>query len=82
MSSLSDDEIKGMYAAVKSVINEMIFQGGRDTERDLFGCPGGYKTVLGKNTVDKPCPACGTVIKKEAYMGGSIYYCEGCQTKD
>jgi len=79
MSTLSDTEIRGMYAAVKSVIGAMILQGGRDTERDLFGCPGGYITILSKNTVDKPCPACGTVIKKEAYMGGSIYYCEGCQ---
>lgn len=82
MSTLSDTEIKGMYTAVKSVIGEMILQGGRDTERDLFGCLGGYKTILSKNTVDKPCPVCGTIIKKEAYMGGSIYYCEGCQRKD
>ena len=82
MSSLSDTEIQRMYTAVKGVIGEMILQGGRNTERDLFGCPGGYKTILCKNTVDKPCPACGTIIKKEAYMGGSIYYCEGCQRKD
>lgn len=28
---------------------------------------------------DKACELCGNKIKKEAYMGGSIYYCEGCQ---
>lgn len=81
MSTLSDTETEAMYRAVKSVLGEMVLHGGRDTERDLFGCPGGYKTILSKNTVDKPCPACGTPIKKEAYMGGSIYYCEGCQRK-
>lgn len=39
----------------------------------------GYKTKLSKNTVDKPCPVCGNIIKKEAYMGGSIYFCPTCQ---
>ncbi len=72
-----DKEI--LFDSVKETLAEMTFQGGRDTERDLFGCLGGYKTKLSKNTVDKPCPVCGKVIKKEAYLGGSIYYCEGCQ---
>ena len=57
----------------------MAFKGGRDTEKDLFGCLGGYMTCLSKNTLDKPCPVCGGTIRKESYMGGSIYYCEGCQ---
>jgi formamidopyrimidine-DNA glycosylase len=68
-----------MYAAVKSVLGEMTAKGGRDTERTLFGRPGSYQTVLSKNTVGEPCPACGTIIKKEPYLGGSIYVCEGCQ---
>ena len=58
-----------MYEAVKHVLAEMTAQGGRDTERDLFGRPGGYKTVLSKNTVDTPCPACGTIIRKRALSG-------------
>jgi formamidopyrimidine-DNA glycosylase len=61
------------------VLQAMVSQGGRDTETDLFGQPGGYQTVLSKNTVDKPCPVCAALIKKEAYLGGSIYYCPGCQ---
>lgn len=68
-----------LYDSIKSTLAEMIFQGGRDTERDLFGCSGGYKTKLSKNTVDSPCPVCGNMIKKEAYMGGSIYFCPTCQ---
>ena len=79
MAGLPDEEIHRMYSAVKSVLRDMTQQGGRDTERDLFGCLGGYKTILSKNTAGKPCPACATMIKKEAYMGGSIYYCAGCQ---
>lgn len=74
------EEDKGiLYDFIKTTLTEMTFQGGRDTEKDLFGCSGGYKTKLSKNTVEKPCPVCGNIIKKEAYLGGSIYYCEGCQ---
>ena len=80
MAELSAAEIDAMYAAVKSVLLEMTRQGGRDTERDLFGCAGKYRTVLSKYTVDTPCPICDTPIRKEAYLGGSIYYCPGCQT--
>jgi formamidopyrimidine-DNA glycosylase len=79
MATLSATELRTLYDAMKTVLTEMVEHGGRDTERDLFGCPGGYQTILSKNTVGKLCPACGTPIKKEAYLGGSIYYCGGCQ---
>jgi formamidopyrimidine-DNA glycosylase len=79
MGELSEGDVDGMFGAVKQMLAAMTARGGRDTERDLFGRPGGYKTVLSKNTVDTPCPACGTIIKKEPYLGGAIYYCAGCQ---
>jgi len=79
MAELSDQAIDDMYIAVKSVLADMVAKGGRDTERDLFWQPGGYRTVLSRNTVDTPCPACGTTIRKEAYSGGAIYVCETCQ---
>jgi len=79
ISSLSDEDRETLYRSIKATLEEMASRGGRDTERDLFGCPGGYKTKLCKNTAGKPCPLCGGTIKKEAYMGGSIYYCDGCQ---
>lgn len=79
IKAFTDQEKEALYDAVKATLAEMTFQGGRDTERDLFGCFGGYKTKLSKNTLDKPCPVCGGIIMKESYMGGSIYYCNGCQ---
>ena len=79
IAGLDGGEIERMYAAIKSVLPEMTDQGGRYTERDLFGNPGGYQTVLSKFTVGTPCPTCGTLIRKQAYMGGSIYTCPGCQ---
>lgn len=79
VATLDGGEIERLFAAIKTVLRAMADQGGRDTERDLFGNPGGYQTVLSKLTVDTPCPTCGTLIRKEAYLGGSIYVCEGCQ---
>jgi formamidopyrimidine-DNA glycosylase len=79
MANLSRTDTARMYRAVKSVLKRMADRGGRDTERDLFGCPGGYQTILSKNTVGKLCPACDTIITKEPYLGGSIYFCAGCQ---
>ncbi len=68
-----------LFDSVKNTLSEMTVKGGRDTENDLFGMPGGYKTRLCKNTAGQPCPECATPIKKEAYLGGSIYYCPSCQ---
>jgi formamidopyrimidine-DNA glycosylase len=79
MADLSAAEVDAMFGAVKQVLADMTARGGRDTERDLFGSPGGYKTVLSKNTVGCPCHVCGSIIQKEAYLGGAIYYCPGCQ---
>jgi len=77
--ALSEKDHKILFDSLKATLSAMAAQGGRDTELDLFGRPGGYRTLLSKNTVNKPCPACGTPIKKENYMGGSVYYCEKCQ---
>jgi formamidopyrimidine-DNA glycosylase len=79
VETLTDGERHALFHSVKSILKEMTVQGGRDTKLDLFGKPGNYQTMLCKNTVNKPCPVCGTIIKREAYMGGSIYYCEKCQ---
>jgi formamidopyrimidine-DNA glycosylase len=79
MATLSDTEFRRMFDAVKTVIRDMADQGGRDTERDLFGMPGGYKTIMSRKTVGTPCPRCGQTIRKESYLGGSIHYCPECQ---
>jgi formamidopyrimidine-DNA glycosylase len=79
LTTFSKDDWHGLYHAVKTVLAEMTEQGGRDTERDLFGQRGGYLTVLSKNTVGQLCPACGGIIVKEAYLGGAVYRCPQCQ---
>jgi formamidopyrimidine-DNA glycosylase len=79
-ASLSVMDQQVLLDSIKKTLWEMMAKGGRDTEHDLWGRPGGYRTKLSKNTVGQPCSVCGTPIKKEAYLGGSIYYCSGCQS--
>lgn len=79
MGELTSSQVEAMYAGVKGVLAAMTAQGGRDTERDLFGRPGNYRTILSKNTAGKACTTCGTIICKEPYLGGAIYYCPACQ---
>jgi formamidopyrimidine-DNA glycosylase len=79
VASLTGDERSALSRAVTSTLAEMTRQGGRDTERDLHGRPGGYATRLSRLTVGQPCGRCGTTTVKQAYLGGAIYVCPGCQ---
>ena len=79
MATLGERELDALFGAVKSTLAEMTAVGGRDTEKDLYGALGNYRTILSKNTYHDPCPVCGERIQKEAYLGGSIYYCPHCQ---
>lgn len=79
VSTMSDVEKANLFRALKTTLKEMTDKGGRDTQTDLYGNVGGYKTILYSKTYKEPCPVCHGSITKEAYMGGSVYYCPNCQ---
>lgn len=79
ISTITDLEKSDLFHCIKTLLDSMISKGGRDTEKDFYGNQGGYKTLLSKNTYKKPCPNCGGDIIKEAYLGGTIYFCPDCQ---
>ena len=83
ISPLSDAyteaEFEKLFASAKKTLTAMTSGRGRDTQTDLYGNEGGYKTILSSKTWKNPCPRCGSVIVKEAYLGGSVYYCPECQ---
>ncbi len=79
LDKLSDNELDMLFHSVKETLLKMTKQGGRDTEKDLFGKNGGYKTILSAKTVAYQCIACGSAIVREAYLGGNIYFCPTCQ---
>lgn len=79
VNSLTENNKESLFMSVKTLLEKMTKLGGRDTEKDLFNNKGGYQTVMSRNNLGQPCPECGGLIKKENYLGGSIYFCEQCQ---
>ncbi len=77
--SLSDQERKTLFRSLKTTLKEMTDKGGRDVQTDLLGNNGAYNCILSAKTCKEPCPVCHGAITKEAYMGGSVYYCANCQ---
>ncbi len=79
VATLTPGDRRRLFAAVTGLLRTMTAAGGRDTESDLFGNPGGYPTVMSRRHLGEPCPRCGDRIVKQAYLGGAVYVCEGCQ---
>jgi len=75
----SPGDRENLFQSIRATLEEMVEKGGRDTEVDLWGNYGGYKTLMSKNTVGLDCSECSTIIEKQSYMGGSVYFCPGCQ---
>lgn len=79
LSTFSKNDADALLSAIRTVLRDMTDRGGRDTEKDLFGNPGGYATKMSKNALPFGCPVCDGEIVKENYLGGSVYYCPHCQ---
>ena len=77
--NLLDTQKETLLNSLKGTLQEMTAKGGRDTQTDLYGNNGGYRTILSAKTWKNPCPRCGGTVIKEAYLGGSVYYCPACQ---
>jgi len=78
-STLTAEDTARLYNTLRELLQQMVSDGGRDTEKDLFGRLGRYVARMSKLHIDGGCPVCGASIRKEAYMGGSIYFCPTCQ---
>lgn len=79
IGTLTESRWKQIYQAVVETLVKMTAAGGRDTEKNLFGEKGRYTTMLSKKTYGSGCPYCGSIIQKANYMGGTVYFCPGCQ---
>ena len=79
LQTMDDEDKNKLFHSVKSTLKDMRDYGGRNTERDLFGKPGGYQTILSSKTLAYPCRVCGSGLRREAYLGGNIYFCPTCQ---
>lgn len=79
LSDLSTGQRHDLYDSIVDTVREIIDQGGRNDEVDLFGKPGGYVRLMDSKAAGKPCPECGTKIQKMQYLGGTCYFCPKCQ---
>lgn len=79
VTEMTSGEVDSLYASIRDVLGKMVRQGGRDTEKDIFGNYGGYSTILSKKTLGDPCPGCGGKIERRSYLGGNVYFCPECQ---
>jgi formamidopyrimidine-DNA glycosylase len=82
MMSLSDEERRTLYEAIKQTLTEIVELGGRDNERDLYNQRGSYQRNLHSRTVGRPCRECGASIKEIQYLGGAAYFCSSCQVEE
>lgn len=79
LQTLTAEHFDALFANTKDILRKMTDEGGRDTEKDLYGEPGGYHTLLSRKTMGYPCPKCGGPIERKAYLGGNVYFCPACQ---
>ena len=80
ISDLTPDERKMLYQAIMDTVADVIEQGGRYDEVDLFGRQGGYKRLMDRHALERPCPVCGGRVEKIQYLGGACYLCPACQS--
>jgi formamidopyrimidine-DNA glycosylase len=79
LAELDRNQRRQLFEAIIKTVNEAIVRGGRNDEEDLFGNSGQYLRLMDKKAVGRPCPACGGLVVKIQYLGGSCYYCPRCQ---
>jgi len=78
-SSLTENEKRALYDAVKLVIQKRVQSGGKNQFIDLYGKQGSYTPAMGPSMKGSTCPTCGTKVQKLSLGGGQIYYCPKCQ---
>lgn len=79
VADLTLNQRLALYDAILNTVHEVIAQGGRYDETDLYNQSGQYVRLMDKNAVDRPCPECGRSIQKMSYLGGTCYFCPQCQ---
>jgi formamidopyrimidine-DNA glycosylase len=79
IADLSQAQRRALYDAITATVQEVIDQGGRSDEFDLYNRPGGYVRLMDSRAAGRPCPVCGTAVEKIQYLGGACYFCPSCQ---
>jgi formamidopyrimidine-DNA glycosylase len=82
---LTRPQVADLLDGVRDVLGEALAQGGTSFDSlyvDVNGQSGYFSRFLAVyGQADRPCPRCGTAIRREAFMNRSSYSCPTCQPR-
>jgi formamidopyrimidine-DNA glycosylase len=82
---LTRREVADLLEGVRDVLGESLAQGGTSFDSlyvDVNGQSGYFSRHLAVyGQLDRPCPRCGTPIRREQFMNRSSYSCPQCQPR-
>jgi formamidopyrimidine-DNA glycosylase len=82
---LTRAQVADLLEGVRDVLGESLEQGGTSFDSlyvDVNGQSGYFSRHLAVyGQVDRPCPRCGTPIRRESFMNRSSYSCPQCQPR-
>jgi formamidopyrimidine-DNA glycosylase len=80
---LTRAQVADLLDGVRDVLGEALAQGGTSFDSlyvDVNGQSGYFSRFLAVyGQADRPCPRCGTAIRRESFMNRSSYSCPTCQ---
>jgi DNA-formamidopyrimidine glycosylase len=77
-SSLTDDEVAGLHAAITSTLREAVERSAGLAARDLKAEKKSGLRVHGR--AGEPCPVCGDTVREVSFADSALQYCPTCQT--
>jgi formamidopyrimidine-DNA glycosylase len=82
---LTRGQVDDVLEGVRDVLGEALAQGGTSFDSlyvDVNGQSGYFSRFLAVyGQADRPCPRCGTPIRRESFMNRSSYSCPTCQPR-
>jgi formamidopyrimidine-DNA glycosylase len=82
---LTRGQVADLLEGVRDVLGEALAQGGTSFDAlyvDVNGQSGYFSRFLAVyGQADRPCPRCGTAIRRESFMNRSSYSCPQCQPR-
>ena len=77
-SSLSDDEVAGLHAAIMATLTDAVDRSAGLAAGDLKAEKKSGLRVHGR--AGQPCPVCGDTVREVSFADSALQYCPTCQT--
>lgn len=77
-NSLTDEEVHGLYDAIRSVLGAAVDRSRGLAASELKGEKKSHLAVHGRT--GQTCPVCGDTVREVSFADSSLQYCPTCQT--